>query len=133
MTTIQYIQRFGLAGAKYVLANIPDKTATHLGVLIDDEPTYYSLDFCSYWDNCDWQDSNFRTVAELSEAYKDGWCVDLSELKRLVESVDPVKEHYTLDRAKKYADSPYTAPELKNRLEQVIADYEALYPFGGDQ
>ena len=60
-------------------------------------------------------------------------CVSIPDIQRLVESVDLVKEHYTLDRAKKYADSPYTAPELKNRLEQVIADYEALYPFGGDQ
>lgn len=53
--------------------------------------------------------------------------VDLSELKRLVESVDLVKEHYTLDRAKIYAASPYTAPEIKERLEQAIADYEQLF------
>lgn len=49
------------------------------------------------------------------------------ELKRLVESVYLVKEHYTLDRAKIYAASPYTAPEIKERLEQAIADYEAIH------
>ena len=53
--------------------------------------------------------------------------IDLSDLKRLVESVYLVKEHYTLDRAKIYAASPYTAPEIKERLEQAIADYEAIY------
>ena len=53
--------------------------------------------------------------------------VNLRHLKRLVESIYLVKEHYTLERAKKYADSPYTAPEIKERLEQAIADYESIY------
>ena len=51
----------------------------------------------------------------------------LYDIKRLVESIYLVKEHYTLERAKKYADSPYTAPEIKERLEQAIADYESIY------
>ena len=50
----------------------------------------------------------------------------VSDLKRLVESIYLVKEHYTLERAKKYADSPYTAPEIKERLKQTIADYESI-------
>ena len=53
--------------------------------------------------------------------------VNLRHIKRLVDSIYLVKEHYTLDRAKKYADSPYTAPEIKERLEQAIADYEQLF------
>lgn len=51
----------------------------------------------------------------------------LDDLKRLVDSIYLVKEHYTLDRAKSYAASPYTAPEIKERLEQAIADYESIY------
>lgn len=51
----------------------------------------------------------------------------LYDIKRLVDSIYLVKEHYTLERAKKYADSPYTAPEIKERLEQAIADYESIY------
>ena len=54
----------------------------------------------------------------------------LYDIKRLVESIYLVKEHYTLERAKKYADSPYTAPEIKERLKQAIADYESI--FGGE-
>ena len=50
----------------------------------------------------------------------------LYDIKRLVESIYLVKEHYTLERAKKYADSPYTAPEIKERLKQAIADYESI-------
>ena len=51
----------------------------------------------------------------------------LYDIKRLVERIYLVKEHCTLERAKKYADSPYTAPEIKERLEQAIADYESIY------
>ena len=53
----------------------------------------------------------------------------LYDIKRLVESVYLVKEHHTLDRAKIYAASPYTAPEIKERLEQAIADYKAIHSF----
>lgn len=56
--------------------------------------------------------------------------VNLRRLKRLVDSIYLVKEHYTLERAKKYADSSYTAPEIKERLEQAIADYKDI--FGGE-
>lgn len=54
----------------------------------------------------------------------------LYDIKRLIESVDLVKEHYGLDRAIDYANSDYTAPELKVRLEQAITDYESIY--GGE-
>lgn len=47
------------------------------------------------------------------------------ELKRLVESHELVKEHGTIERAKEYANSPYTAPEVKERLKQAIADVES--------
>ena len=46
-------------------------------------------------------------------------------LKRLVESHELVKEHGTIEHAKEYANSPYTAPEVKERLKQAIADVES--------
>ncbi|WP_216071463.1 hypothetical protein [Acinetobacter haemolyticus] len=69
---------------------------------------------------------NAKTL-ELSKQIPSYDAVSIPDLKRLVESVDLVKEHYTLDRAKKYAASTYTAPEIKERLEQAIADYEQLF------
>ena len=47
------------------------------------------------------------------------------DLKRLVESHELVKEHGSIDRAKMYAERPYTAPEVVDRLKQAIADVEA--------
>ena len=48
-----------------------------------------------------------------------------TDIKRLVESHELVKEHGTIERAKEYANSPYTAPEVKERLKQAIADVES--------
>lgn len=56
--------------------------------------------------------------------------VSIPELSRLVESVELVKEHYTLDRAIDYANSVYTAPEIKVCLLDAIADYKSIY--GGE-
>lgn len=56
--------------------------------------------------------------------------VNLKQLKRLVGSVDLVKEHYTLDGAIDYANSDYTAPEMKVCLLDAIADYKSIY--GGE-
>ena len=54
----------------------------------------------------------------------------LYDIKRLVESVYLVKEHHTLDRAIEYANSQYTAPEIKVCLLDAIADYKSIY--GGE-
>ncbi|MEN8317944.1 hypothetical protein [Acinetobacter nosocomialis] len=62
----------------------------------------------------------------------DGEKFHVNYLKRLLESVYLVLEHYTVERAKIYADSPYTAPEVKQALERAIGDYESIYG-GGDE
>ena len=51
--------------------------------------------------------------------------LDYKRLKRLVESHELVKEHGSLERTKIYAESAYTAPEVKERLKQAIADVES--------
>ena len=48
-----------------------------------------------------------------------------AELERLIKSHYLVYEHESLDRAIKYANSPYTAPEIAERLKQAIADVES--------
>lgn len=47
------------------------------------------------------------------------------DLKRLVESHELVKEHGSLERAKMYAESMYTAPEVVERMKQAVADVES--------
>lgn len=78
-----------------------------------------------------------KTIANLKSEYTveqlkeyQGYIVSddlmsLVELKRLVESHELVKEHGSIDRAKMYAERPYTAPEVVDRLKQAIADVES--------
>lgn len=55
----------------------------------------------------------------------DGEHVHVDDLKRLVDSHDLIKEHGSLERAKMYAESIYTAPEVVERMKQAIADVES--------
>ncbi|HGF9376302.1 TPA: hypothetical protein ACNIDW_001658 [Acinetobacter nosocomialis] len=76
----------------------------------------------------DWAKSYYEPTGQYQDQeWSDEMSISLSDLKRLVESVDLVVEHYTVERAKIYANSPYTAPEVKDCLEQAIADYVSIY------
>ena len=78
-----------------------------------------------------------KTIANLKSEYTaeqlkeyqgyvvSGDLMSLVELKRLVESHELVKEHDSLERAKMYAESIYTAPEVVERMKQAIADVES--------
>lgn len=61
-------------------------------------------------------------VRSYLAAYEDALT---DELKRLVESHELIKEHGSIDRAKMYAESIYTAPEVVERLKQAILDVES--------
>lgn len=60
---------------------------------------------------------------ELIEKHVD-YMFKASEIKRLVGSHEMVKDYYGLVKAKEYAESKYTAPELKDALKQAIEDVE---------
>ena len=61
---------------------------------------------------------------ELIEKHAD-YMFKASDIKRLVDSHELVKDYYGLTRAKEHAESNYTAPEIKDALKQAIADVEA--------
>lgn len=43
-----------------------------------------------------------------------------NDLKQIVDAFELVFEHGSIERAKKYADSTYTAPEIKDVLARAI-------------
>lgn len=106
MNAIKFIQDNGVEEAREVVEGAPDRATT----------VKPSLDFKHFM---------YGICEEAGGAY-----ILLSDLKRLIESVYLVKEHYTLDRAIEYANSPYTAPEIKVCLLDAIADYKSIY--GGE-
>ena len=103
MNAIQFIKEHGVEKAREVVSGAPDRATT----------VKPSLDFKHFM---------YGICENAVGAY-----ILLSDLKRLVESVDLVKEHCTLERAEKYANSPYTAPEIKVCLLDAIADYKSAY------
>ena len=103
MNATQFIQQHGVYNAREVVECAPDRATT----------VKPSLDFKHFM---------YGICENAVGAY-----ILLSDLKRLVESVDLVKEHCTLERAEKYANSPYTAPEIKVCLLDAIADYKTVY------
>lgn len=50
----------------------------------------------------------------------------LKELKQVIASIYVIKDLLTLDRARKYAESEYTAPEVADRVLKAIEDYELV-------
>ena len=125
MDATQFIKEYGVEKAREVVGGAPDKTATHY--VFREIPSYYSVEFQSWYHDGEWWDSDCHTEQDLIDSYGEDYVVSLSDLKRLVESIYLVKEHCTLERAEKYADSPYTAPEIKVCLLDAIADYKSAY------
>ena len=46
---------------------------------------------------------------------------DFDDLKQIIDAWELVFEHGGIERAKKYADSTYTAPEIKDVLVRAIS------------
>lgn len=105
MNAIKFIQQHGVDKAMEV---------------VDKHHECYMPEVFKYWS---------EQLQDFVMAPKYASCL-VSDLKRLVYSVDLVKEHYTLDRAIEYANSSYTAPEIKVCLLDAIADYKSIY--GGE-
>ena len=52
--------------------------------------------------------------------------LNYADLKRYVDAYWLVQDLYGLDKAKEYAESPYTAPEIVEPLKQAIALVEEI-------
>lgn len=123
MNAINFIQQHGVDKAREVVEGAPDG-ATHYRVFSCS--TGYtkniSISECYIWYRSAWQECEWPSKIFTSSNLQ-----TIAELKQIVESVDLVKEHYILDKAIEYANSPYTAPEIKVCLLDAIADYKSIY------
>lgn len=108
MKAIQFIKEHGVDKAREELKKLPNSNVTHM---TDDARMFI--------------DENNPLLDEFQRSQiKDLICIE--DLKRIVGSVYLVKEHHTLDRAIEYANSQYTAPEIKVCLLDAIADYKSI-------
>lgn len=104
MKANEFVKKHGVVAAKAILA---ESTGCSLYVDMNYKATIYQHG--DKPSNCDEID----------------FIVHRDDLKRLVASHELVYEHGSLDRAIKYTNSPYTAPEVADRLKQAISDVES--------
>ncbi|MFX9325204.1 hypothetical protein ABTP01_18520 [Acinetobacter baumannii] len=83
-----FIREFGVKKAREVVEGAPDKTATHY--VFRKIPSYYSVEFQSWYHDDEWWDSDCHTEQDLIDSYGSDFVLSLSDLKRLVDSVDLV-------------------------------------------
>ncbi len=113
MNAIQFIKLYGLNSARVTVEDAQENThyCTETG--------YHSIKLDVAYEPCP-------------------DCVHLSELKRLVESVDLIGKYHSIDHAKNHYNNMREAlnqyqygnkdiDDLSNELKQAIADYESIY------
>lgn len=130
----QFIREFGVEKAREVVEGAPNDSTLFRLCGIEEIPTYLKVKDGKYW-RYSWR-SGFReacqsTYNKINDA---GELVSLSDIKRLVESVDLVESWGGIDDAKLYdlshcKDKPESAGY---KLLQAIADHESIYG-GGDE
>lgn len=88
-----------------------------------EKPTHFDADLDIFF--------HIDDITELDESD-----IDLSDLKRLVESIDLIKSYGGIERCRKEIEwverSKFPETDLVKELKQAIADYESIYR-GGDE
>lgn len=131
MNAIQFIKEHGVEKAREVFEGAPE-TATHFTEALGGH--YAKEGMLKMKPQWLW----FNSINKE-------WCYDfaaedhihLPDLKRLVESVDLIEKHHSIDHAKNHYNNMREAlnqyqyenkdiEDLSNKLKQAIADYEAI-------
>lgn len=126
MKANEFIKKYGIGEARAIIDNIPKGKSYISGKNI--KADFYDTKFFRYgmadgvfkflWGK-NWEINSYSFPEFVLNT------LPLSHLKRLIESHDRVMEHGSIDKAKEYAESKYTAPEIKIMLLQAIADVES--------
>lgn len=119
MNAFEFVKNHSLMVGRVILGEIP--LCAHSFVMKDSHTAIYlqKVEDRFYWYNDTRSQYDYYGLVEKSEA-----CC-LTDLKRVVESHEIVKDYYGLLRAKEHAESKYTAPEIVERLKQAVRDVEA--------
>ena len=86
MNAINFIKQHGVDKAREIVEGAPDKTATHY--VFRKIPSYYSVEFQSWYHDGEWRDSDCHTEQDLIDSYGEDYVVNLSDLKNLIANID---------------------------------------------
>lgn len=137
MNAIQFIQQHGVEKAREVVGGAPDKTATHY--VFRKIPSYYSVEFQSWYHDGEWWDSDCHTEQDLIDSYGEDYVVNLSDLKNLIANTDSqiaikfIKE-WGDDYSKKYialSESEGNILPWELSLKRLVESVDLLKSNGG--
>ncbi|MEN9071557.1 hypothetical protein [Acinetobacter baumannii] len=130
----QFIREYGVEKAREVVEDAPNCATLFRLCGIEEIPTYLKIIDGKYW-RYSWR-NGFREACQstYNKINAAGELVSISDLKRLVESIDLVESWGGIEDLKLYdlshcKDKPESAGY---KLLKAIADYESIYG-GGDE
>ena len=138
MNAIQFIKEQGVEKAREVVEGAPDKTATHY--VFRKIPSYYSVEFQSWYHDGEWWDSDCHTEQDLIDSYGEDYVVNLSDLKNLIANIDSqiaikfIKE-WGDDYSKKYialSESEGNILPWELSLKRLVESVNLVEHFGND-
>ena len=137
MNAIKFIQDNGVDKAREVVEGAPDKTATHY--VFRKIPSYYSVEFQSWYYDGEWLDSDCYTEQDLIDSYGSDFVVNLSDLKNLIANIDSqiaikfIKE-WGDDYSKKYialSESEGNILPWELSLKRLVESVDLVKKHGG--
>ena len=138
MNATDFIKQHGVDKAREVVSGAPDKTATHY--VFRKIPSYYSVEFQSWYHDGEWWDSDCHTEQDLIDSYGEDYVVNLSDLKNLIANIDSqiaikfIKE-WGDDYSKKYialSESEGNILPWELSLKRLVESVELVEHFGND-
>ena len=137
MNAIKFIKDNGVDKAREVVSGAPDKTATHY--VFRKIPSYYSVEFQSWYHDGEWWDSDCHTEQDLIDSYGEDYVVNLSDLKNLIANIDSqiaikfIKE-WGDDYSKKYialSESEGNILPWELSLKRLVENVGLVKSYGG--
>ena len=137
MNAIQFLKEQGVEKAREVVEGAPDKTATHY--VFRKIPSYYSVEFQSWYHDGEWWDSDCHTEQDLIDSYGSDFVLSLSDLKNLIANIDSqiaikfIKE-WGDDYSKKYialSESEGNILPWELSLKRLVESVDLVKSYGG--
>ena len=137
MNATDFIKQHGVDKAREIVEGAPDKTATHY--VFRKIPSYYSVEFQSWYHDGEWWDSDCHTEQDLIDSYGEDYVVNLSDLKNLIANIDSqiaikfIKE-WGDDYSKKYialSESEGNILPWELSLKRLVESVDLIDSLGG--
>lgn len=125
MKATEFVKKHGIEKARVVVDEAPDVLATHY--CFRKIAHYYAIECATWFYDGEWHPSDCHSEDDLIDSYGVNFVVNLSDLKRLVESHELVNHMGGLEKAMDAVINQEANGRNMTQLAQAIADVEACH------